>query len=224
VSALGSQRIRAVEAHYPAAGMWWASVILEGGAVPAAGKTTLQIADLAMPGTVLGDQAGFDAGDLPGAVVVGGAGWLADVIDPATGLPPSWQGDGGLRLLTVLRTLARISGETLAEPADAPLRNAYAVAAGQLRSALSLLVARVGLGSWWVEPSTGLTRFGSRTGSAAAPSLYNVTRRNLRRGVRRLALVGNVAAFLPGNSVEGATVARLVVREEASKLTAEAWS
>jgi hypothetical protein len=226
VSTLGAQRIKSVEVHLPTSGQWWASVQLEQGAVPPAGLVTLTIADLALVGSVVPAQSGLDATALPGTIIMGGAGWLTALPSP----PPSWQADGGVNLLTVLRRLGAVAGQALVEPTDANgspvnprLGTAYAMSAGPVRAALSALVARAGVGPWWVDP-LGVTRFGARTGTAAPTNVYQVTRRNLRRGVRVLGLSGIVTPFLPGNSIEGVTIGRLVVRETSGAMTAEAWS
>jgi hypothetical protein len=135
--------------------------------------------------------------------------------------PTSYFSDAGVRLSTVLKDLANRAGETIEQPADRTLEPHYAVPAMRVREALSALQRAGYAPPWRVDPD-GVTRFGDRT-PVEFTGRATVMRRNAALG---LAVVGleNPAGLLPGNTLEGATIVRLVVQETSGKLTAEVWS
>lgn len=207
----------------PPAGAWWAKCVLSSGGAPALGPADLVIGDLTLRGTVA--ISGVDTPDAPSCVVYGGAGWRT--LLPREG---RYSAPGGVRLLTVLADLARLTQETYDAPADALLPASYqwpASADGaQIRASAVLddLVTRGAIPTWRVDPATGRTRFDAWPSIGAADGRAQITDRDLRIGVRHLGLDGRVAALLPGATLEGAPIRRLVIDDMAGATTAEAWS
>ncbi len=225
MSTLRTQRVSRSLLSVPYHGSARADVLLEGGAVPAIGPAMLTLADLAMTGTII--RADFDAPDLPRAVWVNGAAW-------ELALPRrSYQSAAGVRLSTVLRdlladvaTAAALAGypaETFAAtPPDRPLEKWYLRRGGVTGRDVLIGLLRAGYAPpWWIDAS-GATRFDARP-SGAATARADVMRRNAEVGVRAFGL-DSPASFLPGTSLEGVPTRRLIVREAASALTAEAWA
>jgi len=221
VSALGTQRIAKHTTTIPPSGGFYFDGILETGGLPAIGaRLTLTIADLALVGTVV--RAGFDVPDQPHVIVRGGAGW-GTVLTRA-----SYQSAQGVRLSTVLRGLIAIAKEPIDDPPDAIIGNAYSwpasTAMGPVRcgNVLADLVRRGSLSAWRVAPS-GRTRFDAWPALPASDTFCRIVDRDLSVGVRFLGLADRAAAFLPGATVEGVTIRRVIFRETSSDLRAEAW-
>ena len=225
MSTLGSLRISASTTSIPEYGTARADVLLEAGAAPAIGPATLTLADLSLAGTIL--TADLDAPDLPRAVWVNGAGWDLPLPGRAYG------SDAGVRLSTVLADLLAdvnvaasakgYAAESFAAlPADAPIDRLDLRPDGVSGREVLGSLKRAGLvGPWWVAPD-GSTHFGARpTGTPTARA--TVMRRNAAVGLRVFGL-DSPASFLPGTSVEGVVTRRLVIRERAASLTAEAYS
>lgn len=224
MSTLRGQRIYRVELHVPSAGGWWAQVTLEVGALPAPGPAELKIADLTLHGSVLADRRGFDGPDQPTCVVAGGAGWRA--LLPRQG---EYSSAAGVRLSTVLRDLGAVSGEPYDAPDEKLLGPSYGWSAAsssaprRARAVLDDLVARRALPTWRVQPN-GRTTFEPWPSIGAADGAARVTSRRLAVGARYLGLDTRAAAFLPGATLEGSTIRRVIFLDTAGSLTAEAWS
>lgn len=226
MSTLGNLRVLRAEVHVPPAGAWYGTLVLDSSTLPALGATTLTIGDLQLVGAIV--RTDFDdhvRGALPMAVVRGGAGWRLPA--PRAG---TYASSGGVRLRTVLRDLAAASGEGYVEPTDVSLGTAYTwqahapAAPVHLEDVLADLVWRGYLPTWRVDPSTGVTRFDAWPARGASDGRGRVTGRNLARGRRSVGLDVQVAAFLPGATLEGAAIRRLVIHESAAELRAEVYS
>lgn len=221
MSTLGASRVATVDLDVPMFTGWYADVVLETGALPAVGsRLTLTVADLPLLGTVL--RSGFDLVDQPHAVVVGGAGWDLPLDGRA------YQSDAGVRLATVLRDLAKDTRETYAAlPADRSIgrnciRQGSTAAAPQPGRAMLLTLWRHGLlPPWWVR-GDGLTVFGPRP-TGAATGRADITKRDSSVSLKMVG-VDSPAGFLPGLTIEGATIRRLVVKESAGSLMANVWT
>jgi len=226
VSSLGTQQVLSATVNVPPSGAWMATVTLNASALPALGATALTMGDLVLVGAVI--RADFD--DHPGggrvvAVACGGAGWR---------LPVTRAGDyassGGVRLSTVLRDLAAMAGELYTPPADVSLGVAYAwqahapLAPVHGADVLGELVSRGYLATWRVEPFTGRTVFSTWPAIGAADGRGRIVDRAGSRGRRTVGLDVQVAAFLPGATLEGLTITRTVLQEDAGKLAAEVYT
>lgn len=223
MSTLGTLRVLRLEAHVPPTGAWLASVWLDSSTLPAVGQTTLTVGDLELVGSVI--RTDFDdhpGGALAVAVVRGGPGWR---------LPVTRAGSyaGGVRLVTVLRDLATMAGEPIAEPTDADLGTAYRweahspTAPVHREDVLNELVTRGYLPTWRVEPFTGRTRFDAWPSIGAADGRGRVLSRSTSRGRRTVGLDVVTAAFLPGATLEDTVIRRTILRESAGKLRAEVF-
>lgn len=224
MSTLNALRVLTADVHIPPSGAWWADVTLDSSALPAVGAATLTLGDLTMSGQVI--RTDFDdnpRGAKPYAVVRGGAGWRKPVAMAGT------YSGGPVRLSTVLRDLATMNGETIVQPADVVIGNAYAWQAHapqapvHYEDILADLVSRGALSTWRVDPTTGATRFDAWPSIGAADGRGRVTGRNLSRNHRHVGLDVSVAAFLPGATIEGATVSRVMLHEDAGKLSADVY-
>jgi hypothetical protein len=225
MSLVGSQRLAAVELHWPYYGGAWARVSTEVGAVPA-GPARLTIGDLVLPGAILPDRAGINAPSAWSGIWAMGSGW-------DTVLPPraSYQSDDGVRLKTVLSDLARECGNLpIALPADIAVGTYWSrpLTGGDRRpwtgkhELAALARGRHVPTPYWID-SLGVTKFGARpTGTIRAAA--RVTKRDLTRGMRLLG-VDSPLAFAPGLSFEGEVIYRMVVREKGGgSVTVETWT
>jgi hypothetical protein len=225
VSTLGTLRILRHTTHIPPSGAWYGTYSLDASTPPIVGPTIITIGDLVLPGAVI--QVGHD--DHPGGALVavtarGGAGWR---------LPVTHQGRytsaQEVRLSTVLQDLASMAGEPYVSPGDLSLGMGYEwqahepLAPVHLEDVLAELVTRGFLPTWRVEPFTGLTRFDAWPSLGPADGRGRITRRNLARGRRTVELDVQIAAFLPGSSIEGALTYRTLLTESASELRAEVY-
>ena len=223
MSTLNALRVLTASVHVPSTGAWWAEVTLDSSALPAVGVATLTIGDLSLVGQVI--RTGFDdnpKGAKPFAVVRGGAGWKKPVA-----MAGSYT--GSVRLSTILTDLAALTGETLVQPADVVLGTSYAWQAHDPDSpvhyedVLADLMARGAVPSWRVDPAAGATRFDAWPSRGAADGRGRVMDRRLSRGHRHVGLDVSVAAFLPGATLEGAAVSRVILSETGGKLTADVY-
>ena len=209
------------ETTIPPSGCWVLRGHLAGGTPPAVGsRATVTLADLSLVGTV--EHTGEDSPDQPTITVRGGIGWLR----PLTAA--SFQSPGGVKLSTVLRALAAISGEPLELPAEAIVGPAYSWPASSplerlcCADVLAALVRRGALSTWRVAPG-GATRFDPWPALKAADPGCRVLSRALAVGLRRVAL-DRAAHLLPGATLEGATIRRVIFHEDADDLRAEVYS
>lgn len=221
MSTLGTQRLSKVEVSIPRWGAAFGSVVLEQGPAPAPGIYTLTIADLPLVVSVLPGRSGEDAPSKPHVAIANGVGWETAI------RAKSYYSPLGVRLSTVLTDLARDCGKmTIDLPTDGSLGTRY-VRAGSApfhprtgRDMLATLVALRTVRPWWVDID-GRTRFGGRVGAAVAASA-RIMSRDLALCTRTLA-VDSAAAWLPGNSFEGAVIGRVVIRETPGSLAVQTW-
>lgn len=224
MSTLAGRTIARAEVHYPGTGGWLADVTLERGSIVPPGLATLQLADLALVGTVLPGRGGLDAADMPRAVVAGGAGWNA-----LLSLEGRYTSSVGVRLSTVLRDLAGFAQEPYDAPAEVILAPSYGWTASssraplRVRMVLAELITRGAIPTWRVPPN-GRTRFDAWPTGGVADGAGRVLKRNLEAGVRYVGLDTRAAAFLPGASLEGIVIRRAVFLDTGSALSVEAWT
>lgn len=222
MSTLGDQRIRIVHASFPEAGQMRADVILEQGPLPS-GTLTMDIAGLSAVVTV--ERAAFDSPEVPHAVVVAGIGWDTIVTaDAARSL--SMFADPGVRLSSVLRTLASLAGETIVQPTDRTIGlhwgaiSTAATGGVRYRDILARMV-REGMIATWYVGLDGATRFTPRAASTPT-GRATFLRGNGAVGLRVYG-VDDPSEFLPGAVVDGTAVGRAVVVETPESLTVECW-
>ena len=75
--------------------------------------------------------------------------------------------------------------------------------------------------TWYVSPQ-GVTVFAPRS-SGEVKATVRILSRDLARG-RRVVGLESPAAFVPGGTFEGAIIERVVIHEDAGKLTLETWA
>lgn len=208
----------------PPAGGWFASCVISQGNAPDPGAADLVIGDLTLRGTIPEGRAGVDTPDAPACIVIGGNGWNTLLAQEG-----AYNAPGGVRLSTVLRDLAALAGEAYVAPAEVRLPESWGWPASssaypvRARSVLSALVKRGAIPTWRVDPATGRTRFNEWPVIGACDGRAQIVNRDLRRGIRYLALDGSVAAILPGATIEGATIRRVTITDNAGALKAETW-
>lgn len=220
MSALGTATIAKLRLVIPPAGGWMADITLETGALPIVGaRLVLTVGDLRLTGGVL--RVGFDLPDQPRVALAGGPGWRQPT------KRASFQSPNGVRLSTVLSTLAMgAANEPYDAPPDSIIGNAYGWPGStpeepvDARAVFAGLVRRKSLTTWRAAPS-GRTRFDPWPALGAADNLGRIEGRDLAQGARRLALDTRAAGFLPGATVEGATIRRVIFTERAHELRAE---
>lgn len=221
MSALNGQPIGKVTLAMPRYGSWRADVLLTQGEPPTEGAaTTLVVGDLTLAGTVL--RSGLDAPGQPHATVVGAPGW-----ERAITAPLSFRSDVEVRLSTVLKDLAKLAGETIEQPTERTIAQHFTAIANKTQARLRIrdvlaALYRAGYVEPWRVDADGVTRFGARVGTEATG---RATKLRARADLGQVVYgVDAPAQFIPGNTVEGETIERLVVRETAGKLEAEVWT
>lgn len=222
MSFLASQRIQKVALHVPP-GSAWADVETESGAV-APGPATLMVGNVALIGTVLPGQSGENGPSSWAGRWINGAAWLT-VLPPR----PPYQNDGGVRLSTVLDALAKDCGAVIVKPSSDPFigpfwTRALVNADGSRRTGRDELAALVRgrfVEPWWVDP-LNVTHFGTRPGIPIVAA-HRILSRDLAHGLRTIGTESPLA-FMPGNIVEGQTIARSIIREVQSNLIVETWT
>ncbi len=231
MSTLGTLATISTEAAIPPSGGWFATSVLDASSLPPLGPTVLTIGDLALVGQVI--RADFD--DHPGGARViatarGGAGWRLPVAHEGVYGAAGSHGDAGsVKLSTVLQDVAMMAGEGYAAPSDVSLGTGYRwemhtpIAPVHCSAILADLVWRGFLPTWRVEPFTGLTRFDPWPSLGAADGRGRIIGRGGSRGRRTVGLDVVVAAFLPGATLEGITIARTIIHETASDLRVEVF-
>lgn len=232
MSTLGNLRVLVADVSIPPSGAWFGTVTLDASALPLLGSTVLTIGDLVLVGSVIrSDWDDAVNGGRPIATVRGGPGWGRPLLDRA-GKPiaGSYGSQGGVKLSTVIRDLATMTGETCATvPADVSLGQAFAwpahapLAPVHGAHVLADLVARGFLPTWRIEPSTGRTVWSKWPAIGIADGRGRITGRARDRGRRTVGLDVQVAAFLPGATLEGVAIARTLLHASASELSAEVY-
>lgn len=229
MSTLGTQRIARVNLSIPYYGTARADVVPENGAAPTVGASALTIVDLVLKGGIL--RADIDAPEQPHAVWVSGPGW--DL--PLAGR--SYKASVQLKtiladLLSDVSAACAKEGYAAESYAAMPSNAAIAGCSGYVRLASTDKAPRTGrmalaslwraglIPPWWVAPD-GSTHFDARQ-SGAAVGRNDIMRRNAAVGMRWFGCDSPVG-FLPGTTLEGAATSRLIVKESAGSLTAEAW-
>ena len=226
MSTLGAFRILVADVQVPPSGGWFATVSLDSSTLPPIGATVLTIGDLQLVGQVIrADWDDAPNGGRPIATVRGGAGWRLPVKRAG-----SYSSSGGVKLSTVIADLARMTGETVAPlvadlslgvsfswPAHAPLAPVHG------DDVLADLVMRGFLATWRIAPFTGRTEWSAWPAIGAADGRGRITDRARDRGRRTVGLDVQVAAFLPGATLEGVTIARTLIHASASELHAEVY-
>ncbi len=215
MSNLSGLLVSRVELHVPKFGSWRADVTIAGGVEAPTGDVLLTVGDLELHGTV--QRSGLDGPGKPRATVIGGAGW-EDVL----AAPMSYQSDAGVRLSTILRDLSTRAGEPIEQPTDRTIAERFAAPAGtRHRDVLAALQRGGYVPAWRVDPD-GVTRFGARAG-ATVTARADEMRRDAALGIVTLG-IDSPASFLPGGVLQdGSVIERIVVRETAGKLEADAW-
>jgi hypothetical protein len=214
---LGARRVTALSLTLPPSGAWLGEATLDSGEPPTAGTATLTIGDLELSCTVLPDRGGLDAPARPTVVLAGGSGWRTKLPVGAFASP------GGVRLSTVLADLARLTGERVGPATEVQLPPDYGWPAGTRGLAvLADLVSRGALPMWRITPR-GWTVFTPWPASGAADAFGVIVDRDLARGVRAAALSDRIAAWLPGATVEGTTIARVRLLEREQETRVMTW-
>ena len=225
MSTLGAFRILVADVQIPPSGAWFGTVSLDSSTLPALGPTVLTIGDLQLVGSIIrADWDDAPNGGRPIATVRGGAGWRLPVKRAGS------YASSGVKLSTVLADLSRMTGEAVAPlaadlslgesfswPAHAPLAPVHG------DDVLADLVTRGYLATWRIAPFTGRTEWTAWPKIGAADGRGRITDRARDRGRRTVGLDVQVAAFLPGATLEGLAIARTLVHASASELQAEVY-
>jgi hypothetical protein len=127
----------------------------------------------------------------------------------------------------VLGTYAKTANTDIVQPPDLTLGSHYELIAStpaeKVRwvDALNDLVRAGYLASWRVDPD-GITRFTPRASIEVTGRATPLR----RQGDISLTTYGidDPATFLPGNTIEGVTINRITIREQASKLEADVYT
>lgn len=225
MSTLGDLRVLVADVSIPPSGGWFGTVSLDASTLPPLGATTLTIGDLQLRGAIIRtDWDDVRNGGRPIATVRGGAGWRLPVARAGV-----YASDGGVKLSTVIADLAKMTGENCATPSEMSLGVAFSWPAHRPLApvhgahVLADLVDRGYLPTWRVDVATGQTVWSAWPAGAAADGRGRITDRARDRGRRTVGLDVQVAAFLPGATLEGITIARTVLRASASELHAEVY-
>lgn len=221
MSRLNDSQIHTLTLLVPKGGDWRADIVLDGGPLPT-GTVTLVVNDLQMTGSVL--RADFDAADRPHAIVVGALGWQSLVTSPV-----SLQSSSGIRLKTVLGILSRTSGQTITQPDDRTIGDHFEIGASRPGEPIRWVdvlndLVRLGHVTTWYVDIDGVTKFTSRVNNAV-PSEIRATlmRHDTAIGLYTFG-IDSPKSFLPGNTVDGIPISKLVLREVMGKMEADVYS
>lgn len=225
MSTLGAARVLVADVMIPPSGAWWGTVSLDASSLPPLGRTSLTIGDLVLVGSVVrvdwDDQVN---GGRPIATVRGGEGWGRPVTRAG-----SYSSSGGVKLSTVIQDLATMTGEPCGALVDVSLGQSFAwpahapFAPFHASDVLADLVRRRFLPTWRVEPFSGRTVWSAWPTLTFADGKGRITSRARDRGRRTVGLDVQVAAFLPGATLEGVAIARTLLHAEAEDLRAEVY-
>lgn len=216
MSTLGTtHKLSSVALHVPRYGIPHATLETPDDAAMPAGATTLTVADLVLSCVVV---ESFRRRGVTTARVVGGRGGWRSVAPPDGGK----RNDAGVKLSTLVDTLARAVGETAQLLADVDRRCGSPVArfGSRAADALTALCASPAAAAPvpWHVSLAGVTVLGARTGAA-------VTLETLEAPVGPVYLFGDESGLLdllPGNLIDGRTIDVLRVHAVADKIRAEA--
>ena len=229
---LGGRRVLTADVQVPSSGAWWGTVTLDASSLPPLGATVLTIGDLVLAGAVVrSDWDDAVNGGRPIATVRGGAGWGRPLVDRnGDAIEGSYSSAGGVKISTVLQDLAKMTGETIGPiAADVSIGRWFSwpkhrpLAPVHGDHVLADLVARGYLPTWRIEPSTGRTLFTDWPSIGFADGRGRIVDRARDRGRRTVGLDVQVAAFVPGATLEGIAIRRLILRASASELSAQVY-
>jgi hypothetical protein len=219
MSRLGSQNVQRSSLYIPEWGGWHTDLMLDSGPVPT-GDAVLTSGTLALHGRI--KRSGFDAPDKPHVVMFGGLGWQNLITAPI-----SFQSDAGVRLSTVLETLSKGSGQAIVQPRDTTIGVYFECVASRpgapvrWADVLAELVREGNCPPWRVDPD-GVTRFGPRTPKEVS-SRATVLHVDSSVGFTRYG-IDDPADFLPGNTINGVPITRVVVLEESGKFQVDVYT
>lgn len=213
-------RIQTADLSLPSAGAWRVEVVADSGEAPTPGNAaTFRSGTLTLSGKVA--RAGLDHGGKPHATIFGGLGWESLVAKPL-----SFQSSSGVRLSTVLSSVASGAGESINPPSDRTIGDYFELVASTATNAvrwstvLDRLVRANILTTWRVD-FAGTTQFDVPPSSKPAGRTTLVDRSS---GVGAFIYsIDDPADVAPGKTLPEGTVSRATVHEEASKTTATVW-
>jgi len=187
---LAGHRVTHARVHLPAWGVWWAEVSIDEEA-ELAGRIPLNVADLALSGTVMSGGIG-PKGRASYRLAGGAGGWGKSIA------ARSYANDAGLKAATVISDAASACGETL-DAATLPttrLGPAFVREAAPAARVLEQVVPEA-----WYVGEDGTTRIGKRTAtSLTVPAAVS----SVDRAVGAVALASDsIATIVPGITVEG---------------------
>ena len=176
-----------VTVNLPSWGAWWADVETDG-ETSFSGRVALQLADLALSGSVVSGSARMGRGSW--RIVGGAGGWSKNL--PSKG----YTNDAGIKLAKILNNAATECGETIENAPATVVGSAFARPAGAASTVLHLLVP---LG--WYVGEDGVTRIGKRVGSVVSDS---VARGKVDPAAGSIELMADsIASILPGCTCDG---------------------
>lgn len=217
MTTLGTSQVLQHTTVIPISGGLRADVVLSDGDVLPTGVTTLTIGTLVLTVGVL--RSDFDAVGRPHVIAVGGLGWQNLVVRPI-----SFNASTGVRLSSVLSELAKGAGQTIEQPTEKIIGTHYQIEASTPGKPLRYLdalndLARAGyVLPWRVDPD-GVTRFGART-PVPVTGRATAMRSDAATGIITYGL-DDAAQFLPGNTIDGAAIGKIVIREAQGKVEAD---
>jgi hypothetical protein len=169
------------------------------------GSVTFEIGDASFACTVVAGDVYIERGWY--RLVFGAGGWRKKIG------PLSFRDGAGVKLSQVLRAAAAQAGETLGTFTDRRIGPAYASAEDAASEALDLLTHE----AWYVD-SSGVTQIGARPAGTYGGE-YQIIDKRLDRGLVTIA-TEDLAALVPGVSIEGIVVASVRIELTPSSLRA----
>lgn len=206
---LSDNRCVSARANIPAWGCWYADAVLDD-EVTLSGAVTLELADLALRGTIV------SGGPYKGRStyrVVGGTGGWGKTIERR-----GYANDAGVRLANVLTDAAQAAGETLdaTTVAESTIGPAWVREEGPASRALELLAKEA-----WYVGEDGITRLGRRAAVEFAADAERIAQ-DLARGTIKLA-ADAIATILPGAIVDGVEAVDVLHELNADGLRSTIW-
>lgn len=218
MSTLSGRRITEIlSLPIPPSGAWIGEVILDSGDPPTPGAASLIVGDLTLTCRVLPGRGGLDAPERPHVVIAGGYGWRTKLPEGKYTSPTN------VRLSSILDVLGRLTGETPGPTPEVLLGKEYGWPAGtRAMTVLADLVAGGALPTWRVR-ADGKTRFDPWPDLGPADAFGVIVDRDMGRGVRHVALTDKIAAWMPGATVQGKRIARIMLTERNSETRVMTW-